>query len=104
MNRGGVYHRIAAFFAANPHEELTRSDMLLKFGSTAGAIENALDRLRRARFIEREVVFRAVQPEPTPATPACTPNAAPGLHMAGAAPSVAQGDQTPALVWPPLPG
>lgn len=54
----GVKKRIAAFFEANPGEELTKADMMVKFGATESAVEQALWILKSEGLLERASVYR----------------------------------------------
>jgi len=54
----GVKARIAAFFAANPDEELTRPMLLEKFGVGWQAGDNAVRELRQDGLLESVHVIR----------------------------------------------
>lgn len=55
----GVDRRIAEFFAANPGEELTYSDIVLKFDTCYRTAYNAVQRLKEAGVVEPMHVIRA---------------------------------------------
>lgn len=58
----GLWKRIAAFFEANPDEELTKEDMMAKFGASEHSVVQALWRLKGDGTVDRHVVYRAAQP------------------------------------------
>lgn len=53
--------RMRAFFEANPLEELTLEDMVIKFDATLGTVKNAVTDLKAAGVIDRVIVFRKVE-------------------------------------------
>lgn len=55
----GIKKRLAAFFEANPDEELTKSDIMVKFDATESAVEQALWILKAEGLLERASVYRA---------------------------------------------
>lgn len=55
---GSLPARIAAFYAANPDEELTYEQMLVKFNATRTGINEAMKRLRAIGLLESVHVIR----------------------------------------------
>lgn len=53
VNGKPVRERIRLYFRDNPTELLTVDDMAVKFEVTAGAVKNALTRLRAAGVVDR---------------------------------------------------
>jgi DNA-binding GntR family transcriptional regulator len=60
----GIRHRIRAYFSANPTEELTKSDIAIKFDCSEKTVEQALWMLKAEGAIVRAIVYRA-----SPVTP-----------------------------------
>lgn len=58
---GGLSKRIAAFFAANPDEELTKEDIMAKFDASEHSADQALWRLKGEGLVARHVVYRAAE-------------------------------------------
>jgi hypothetical protein len=54
----GVYRRLIAFFEANPDEELTRADIIVKFDASTKNVDAALSRARLERRIESVHAYR----------------------------------------------
>lgn len=55
----GIKKRLLEYFAANPGEELTKSDMMVKFDATESAVEQALWILKAEGAVVRAIVYRA---------------------------------------------
>jgi len=56
--KGSLADRIAAFFAANPDEELTHDDLAIKFEACKDTVDYALAKLRATRLVEVVHVVR----------------------------------------------
>lgn len=56
--RTGIWRRIYDYFEANPDEELSRADMIVKFGASAQAIDLYLQQMREEGYLESVHVYR----------------------------------------------
>lgn len=56
--KGSLAERIAAFFAANPDEELTHEDLAIKFDAAQFAVGYALAKLRARGLLESVHIVR----------------------------------------------
>lgn len=52
---------IIEFFERNPCEDMTQEDMMVKFGRSERAIQQALTDLKKRGVIERSVVYHPVR-------------------------------------------
>jgi DNA-binding GntR family transcriptional regulator len=60
----GIRQRIRAYFDANPTEELTKSDIAIKFDCSEKTVEQAVTALKAEGAIVRAIVYRASQVTP----------------------------------------
>jgi len=60
-NRANVSHvaAIRAFYTANPDEELSCADIMVKFDMTRKQVDNAIQNLRKTGFLEPPRLIRA---------------------------------------------
>lgn len=56
---GSLRAKLLAYFQANPDEELTRADIVTKFGLSANSLDKVLQRMKEKGEIERASVWRA---------------------------------------------
>lgn len=57
-NGNGLYHRLRAFFLANPDEELSYDDIVVKFEATRHTAQMAVSRLNQTGLLESVHVIR----------------------------------------------
>jgi hypothetical protein len=55
----GLKNRMRKFFDDNPDEELTKSDMAVKFDATEAQIDDAIGALKAEGAVVRTIVYRA---------------------------------------------
>lgn len=58
-----IADRISAFYRANPHEELTYTDLVIKFGCSLKRARKCVYQLQEAGLIESVHVVRARLPK-----------------------------------------
>jgi hypothetical protein len=56
--RTGLKQRLVQFFTANPNEELSLDDMVVKFAANRRSLQNALSLLKEQGLVRRAVVYR----------------------------------------------
>jgi len=61
MKPDSLKQKIVAYFEANPDEELSRADMLAKFGGTLKNLEYHLKALKAQGFLEYPKTYRRVR-------------------------------------------
>lgn len=57
----GIRQRLRAYFEANPDEELSKADMMVKFNASEHAVEQAIWMLKSEGVVERAIVYRGVK-------------------------------------------